>query len=623
MHDDSHDPQPHLGAPPRKHLLAHDASPSEEQAHEHDEGPPPEFACQRRALFSCIVLTVAALIVVVAFVLRSTSSAPNDDGPPASAAMPQCTHPIYCTGPLLAAVQLGNIFPDCKTFVDMPMLYPAEVILANFSKHAATGLGFNLTAFVLDHFDPPGSELVPAAPSDFIPYPPAYSAIRDPKLRQFAYDVHAIWPQLFRRHDASKYGGQAGVSSILVNNPFIVPGGRFREFYYWDTYWIVRGLLTSGMTNSTRDILLNVLGIVEQYGFMPNGGRVYYGGRSQPPLLTQMVQRYVDATNDETFLAYALPILDQEHSFWMATHTINDYNQSHILSRYNVQANAPRPESYREDLATMRGAGRSPSDIYSNLAAGAETGWDFCSRFLENGLNLSTIATTDIAPVDLNAILLMNEESLKNWYNGVPFASLRNATKRLQYDVTAEGRTEAILFHLFDPFTGFHDKNMKSGTLQKQWWYPSDVVPLLTSGAANRLDLFVIERIADSILLEVGGVPTSLAATGQQWDYPNAWAPLQMFAVEALTMVAGVARKKDKARFDAKRLTVVQAWIDTTYCGFHKHQGMMFEKYNVLQPGEPGGGGEYTVQAGFGWTNGVVLEMLAQFGDALNAPLVC
>ena len=613
-----------------KHLLGHEEVGTDESklldAEHHHDGPPPEYQCHRRVLFSCIVLSVAAIIIAVAAVLRTTSSSPSSPVPAPTIEMPSCTHPIYCTGPLLHAVQTGGVFSDCKTFVDMPLLFSVEQTLKDFADSSAKQ-GFNITAFVRDHFDPPGSEVVTASPIDYVTNPPAFDSIVDQKLKSFAQDVNAIWPQLFRRHNVSKYCGQMCVSSILVNNTFVVPGGRFREFYYWDSYWIVRGLLVSGMVNSTRDILLNFLSIVDEYGFMPNGGRVYYGDRSQPPLLTQMVKKYVDATADIDLLLYALPILDREHAFWMRTHSVDDYNASHVLSRYNVDTSAPRPESYREDLATQQQSRRGDNDIFSNLAAGAETGWDYSSRFLENAINLTTIDSTDIAPVDLNAIMLMNEETMRFWYQGGPgYEVLRNASKRLEYDLYCSLRSEAMMFHLRDPTAafgaGFHDKNMNRGELLKRSWYPSTALPLLTTQVLDRLDLTTIKMIADGIVGGTGGVPTSQLTTGQQWDMPNAWAPLQMFMIEVLQVVSQTVERAEKARYEAKALSLAQAWIDTTYCGF-KNYKMMFEKYDVHAPGQPGGGGEYVVQAGFGWTNGVVLELLVKYGASLKLTKLC
>lgn len=64
---------------------------------------------------------------------------------------------------------------------------------------------------------------------------------------------------------------------------------RFTEFYHWDTYWAITGMLLSGMNQSVKGILENFYHVVCTYGFLPNGGRIYYLSRSHPPFLMRMV----------------------------------------------------------------------------------------------------------------------------------------------------------------------------------------------------------------------------------------------------------------------------------------------------------------------------------------------
>jgi alpha,alpha-trehalase len=126
-------------------------------------------------------------------------------------------------------------------------------------------------------------------------------------------------------------------------------GGRFREFYYWDTYWIIQGLLLSEMYDTTRGILENILAMVEKYGFVPNGGRVYYVQRSQPPLLIPMVDSYVTQTSNITFLRNNINLLEAEFQFWMTnrTVTVKKNGREYKLARYYAKSQGPRPESYR------------------------------------------------------------------------------------------------------------------------------------------------------------------------------------------------------------------------------------------------------------------------------------
>ena len=104
-------------------------------------------------------------------------------------------------------------------------------------------------------------------------------------------------------------------------NFHVIPG-RFREFYYWDTYWIVKALLHCDMTTTVRGIIENFLLMVETYGLVPNGGRIYYTKRSQPPFLTLMMKEYMTKTVETDFLRRNLPLLEKELDFWVEQRSI-------------------------------------------------------------------------------------------------------------------------------------------------------------------------------------------------------------------------------------------------------------------------------------------------------------
>jgi alpha,alpha-trehalase len=139
---------------------------------------------------------------------------------------------------------------------------------------------------------------------------------------------------------------------LMTSIPMAPTGGRFREFYYWDTYWIIQGLLLSEMYDTTRGILENFLSMVEKYGFVPNGGRVYYVERSQPPLLIPMVASYVTQTSNITFLKKYINLLEAEFQFWLTnrTVTVNKNGKNYKLARYYAASEGPRPESYRYEI---------------------------------------------------------------------------------------------------------------------------------------------------------------------------------------------------------------------------------------------------------------------------------
>lgn len=167
-------------------------------------------------------------------------------------------------------------------------------------------------------------------------------------------------------------------------------------------------------------MLKNFFSIVDRFGFVPNGGRVYYSMRSQPPLLTPMVKTFVDTTGNKQFAISSVDILAREFDYWMANHTV--IVKGHKMAIYGDKSSGPRPESYREDIETGRdfATDQEREDHYSELKAGAESGMDFSSRwFIKNGTNegdLTNLKTRSIVPVELNALLFWNAKIISEFY---------------------------------------------------------------------------------------------------------------------------------------------------------------------------------------------------------------
>lgn len=210
-------------------------------------------------------------------------------------------------------------------------------------------------------------------------------------------------------------------SIIHVDNPVIVPGGRFIEFYYWDSYWIIRGLLLSDMTNTARGMLQNFMSIIERFGFIPNGGRIYYAQRSQPPLLAAMIKSYVEVTKDKQFGIDSVGILEHEFEYWMNNHTVQA--KGYNVCAYGGISPGPRPESYREDVETSSTfkTDAEKEEHYAELKAAAESGMDFSSRWFINETggqegDLTKLKTRSIVPVELNAILYWNAKIIAEFY---------------------------------------------------------------------------------------------------------------------------------------------------------------------------------------------------------------
>ncbi|HET7296860.1 MAG TPA: trehalase family glycosidase, partial [Gemmatimonadales bacterium] len=199
-------------------------------------------------------------------------------------------------GVLFHDVQLSGIFPDSKTFVDArPRRDPRAIAAAYEAARAAPG--FDLRAFVEREFDLPR---------------PAGGDVGTDTAQSMEQHIRALWPVLTRAPDAP----DARSSLIPLPEAYVVPGGRFREVYYWDSYFTMLGLIASGRVDLVRDMLDNFAYLIRTVGHVPNGNRTYYLGRSQPPFFAAMVGLYAAATDTAGALRY-LEALEAEHAFWM------------------------------------------------------------------------------------------------------------------------------------------------------------------------------------------------------------------------------------------------------------------------------------------------------------------
>ncbi|PAV90097.1 hypothetical protein WR25_25281 isoform B [Diploscapter pachys] len=255
---------------------------------------------------------------------------------------------IYCEGSLLHAVQTAKLFADCKHFVDMPLKSNAEDTLSKWRALETAGPldAGQIAQFVKDHFDEPEGELVQCEPIDWIPEL-TFDNIKDAEYRHLTHRLHLKWPSLYRRVSDRVLLNPERFSIIPVPNPFVVPGGRFREMYYWDSFFTIKGLIASKMMKTVQGMIENMQYLAEMYGFIPNGNRLYYLNRSQPPLLTWCVYEYYKATHDLEFVAKLLPTLRKELAFFQANRSIMLDGWIGPLFRFAVTTVTPRPESYR------------------------------------------------------------------------------------------------------------------------------------------------------------------------------------------------------------------------------------------------------------------------------------
>lgn len=260
---------------------------------------------------------------------------------------------VYCHGRLLHTIQMAGVYKDSKYFVDMKLKRRANETLASFDAFMRSvgnaPTKHQVEAFINDTFEPAGYEFEDWDPADWVPSPKFLAKIEDDELRKFGSDLNQIWKLLGRKMKDDVRINEELYSIIYVPNPVIVPGGRFREFYYWDSYWIIKGLLLSEMYATVRGMLDNFVSIVDKIGFIPNGGRIYYTMRSHPPLLIPMVDEYLKITRDDVWLRENLWLLEKEFDFWMTNRTVNVEKDgtNYTLARYYEESSGPRPESYK------------------------------------------------------------------------------------------------------------------------------------------------------------------------------------------------------------------------------------------------------------------------------------
>ena len=273
--------------------------------------------------------------------------------------------PDQIYGQLFHDVQMARIFPDGKTFVDcIPKRNPKDIM---YDYGLQKGPKMDLKKFVEDNFD--------------LPRIPQLNYITQEK--DVIMHIKNLWGVLKREADVSIVSDTSKASqntSLLpLPNPYIVPGGRFREIYYWDSYFTMLGLKESGETEMIENMVKNFAFLIDRYGHIPNGSRSYYISRSQPPFFALMVELLAGIKGDSVYKQF-LPQLEKEYGFWMLGSTkikagqssarVMKLNDGSILNRYWDDNATPRQESYREDIETAEKSGRNKAEMYRHLRAG-------------------------------------------------------------------------------------------------------------------------------------------------------------------------------------------------------------------------------------------------------------
>lgn len=479
-------------------------------------------------------------------------------------------------GDLFVAVQKARLFEDSKTFADAVPRRPVHDILVDWRRAGALS-GQSLRQFVEVNFT------VPHVGRD-----------APPRGLPLAEHIDTLWDMLTRSQGDQEPRG----SDIRLPRPYVIPGGRFRELYYWDSYFTMLGLALAGRQQLVESMIANFGNLIDRFGFIPNGTRSYYLSRSQPPFFYLMAGLSKDMSEDAR--RQRLAWMQREYGFWMSGadnvapggehRRVVRLSDGTLLNRYWDDVAAPRDESWREDVALAEGAEQPAASLWRNLRAAAESGWDFSSRWMGDGASLTSIRTTRLLPVDLNCLLHGLECQIAGYAGGLGLRDIDTL-----YRERGRRRADAIERVMWNEVLGCHsDFDLDAG----------EVSHALTAAAAFPLyaGITTVDRAARisgalERLLKPGGLATTLQASGQQWDAPNGWAPLQWVAVAGLQKYGNTTLGEQIAR----------RWLGTVERQFARH-GQLFEKYD-LDRCDIGGGGEYVTETGFGWTNGVALAL--------------
>jgi len=481
---------------------------------------------------------------------------------------------------LFKRVAASGEFSDFKTFVDAVPRKPPAAILAAYRARTPRSKTA-LAAFLRESFALQAGAASPAA------LPRKGLSIED--------HIAALWPILTRDTPSVP----AYSSALPLPEPYVVPGGRFTEIYYWDSYFTMLGLGDDTLRAAMVD---DFAYMIRTYGHIPNGSRTYYLSRSQPPFFFKMVA-LTDKGDEAAAFARFLPELKAEYAYWMkgenevpgarAVRNVVAMPDGAILNRYWDERDTPRDEMFPKDVAVAETSREPKALLYRNIRAAAESGWDFSSRWFADDRTLASIDTTDIIPVDLNSLLYGLERVI-----AAGCERNKDQACATEFAGRADRRRAAMNRYLWDATRGsFYDYDWRKAE-RRDVLSAATLYPLFT-GEADAGQARAVAETVRARLLKPGGLATTENHTGQQWDAPNGWAPLQWIAVEGLVRYAETEPADEIA---ARWIATVERVYDAS--------GRLVEKYDVDDPNRKGGGGEYKLQDGFGWTNGVTAALL-------------
>lgn len=378
--------------------------------------------------------------------------------------------------------------------------------------------------------------------------------------------IQSYWRKLERYHPKDDE------NIIGLPNKFLVPSFEqghefdFNEMYYWDSYFMVQGILDDQDKDFIIGTLDNLVYLFNRFKIIPNASRLYLTGRSHPPLLSSFIWDVYESYNlDEKWLDDRMKVAIEEYeTVWLGVRKPNARQVYGGLSRYY-------DINYIHDLAE------------------AESGWDMTPRFNRRAM--------DYLPVDLNSLLYKYEVDFARYYQ------LKNDLDKSQYwENAAENRkntmNELMWSKLKNMYFDYNFIKEKKGSVSSLAAYYTMWAGLATEEQAEKLvknlSRFEYDGGLSTTDLQPNMYVIGTPVTPTQWAYPNGWAPLHFILIEGL--------EKYGYREDAER--IARKWLKTNLDWFNEH-GVFLEKYNVVSPAKPPQKGLYPSQTGFGWTNSV------------------
>lgn len=442
---------------------------------------------------------------------------------------------------------------------------------------------------------------------------PVYAASGE--ITRVAQELRKVMhPSDFERIDLRPLPPEAAVvrdqGLLYLPKPYVVPGGRFNEMYGWDSYFIQKGLLRDGELALAQDMVDNLVYEVQEYGKVLNANRTYYLTRSQPPFLTEMLLAVYGKTRDRKWLEASLPAIETYYRYWTSDpHATPETG----LSRYFDLGEGPAPEvlsgerdergrtlydlareyfrshpvrDYDASRYYDRSNDRLTALFYKGDRSMRESGFDPSSRFGPFSVDI-----IHYNPVCLNSLLYLMETQTADILE-----ILQRNSEAQVWRKRARDRAARINLLLWDPRDGLYYDYAFTQKRVRRYPFLTAFYPLWAGIASPQQAARIVANLP--MFERPGGLQTSTVLSGDQWDSPFGWAPLEMIAIQGLRRYG---YQKDADRISREFLSLV---LDE-----FRRSGIIVEKYDVVRRNSNLRGeirfGYRTNEAGFGWTNAV------------------